>query len=149
MAMRDSADIGSPCEPVRQAEHVLGGVVAHLGVANLHAGRNAQIAESLRDLRVFDHAAADERHLAIELRRQVHDDLHAVDARRERRDDQLAGGAREDFLERFDDLGLRAGEAAAVDVRAVGKQRQHTLGAELREPVQVEVLAVDAASGRS
>ena len=40
--------------------------------------------------RVLDHAAADERDLAVELRRQVHQDLHAVDARRERRDDQPA-----------------------------------------------------------
>ena len=50
---------------------------------------------------------------------------------------------REDLLERFDDLELRAGEAAAIDVRAVGEQRQHALRAELGEAVHVEVLAVD------
>ena len=38
---------------------------------------------------------------------------------------------------------LRAGEAAPVDVRAVGEERQHALGAELREPMDVEVLAVE------
>ena len=53
------------------------------------------------------------------------------------------GRAREDLLERFDDLALRSGEAAAVDVGAVGKQRQHAGGAELGEAVDVEVLAVD------
>ena len=55
----------------------------------------------------------------------------------------LPVGAREDLLERVDDLALRAGEAAAIDVRAVGEQREHALGAELGEAVQVEVLAVD------
>ena len=35
------------------------------------------------------------------------------------------------------------GEAAAIDVGAVGEQRQHALRAELGEAVQVEVLAVD------
>ena len=42
-----------------------------------------------------------------------------------------------------DDLDLRTGEALAIDVGAVGEQRQHALGAELGEAVQVEVLAVD------
>ena len=34
----------------RQAQHVLRGVVRHVGVANLHAGGNAQVAEPLGDL---------------------------------------------------------------------------------------------------
>ena len=51
--------------------------------------------------------------------------------------------AREDFLERLDDLDLGSREAAAIDVRAVRKEREHTLRAELREAVQVEVLAID------
>jgi len=126
-----------------EAENVLRRIARHVGVANLHAGRNPQVAEALRDLGVLHHAAADEGHLAIELRGKVDEDLHPVDARRERRDDQLARGAREDLLERFDDLELGPGEAAAIDVRAVGKQREHAGGAELREAVHVEVLAVD------
>ena len=109
----------------RHAQHVLGGIAADVGIANLHAGGDPEIAEPLRDLGVLDHPAADERDLAIELRREVDEDLHAVDARRERRDDQPAGRAGEDLLERVDDLELRAGEAAAIDVRAVRKQRQH------------------------
>ena len=75
--------------------------------------------------------------------RQVDEDLHPVDARRERGDDQPPARAGEDLLERLDDFGFRAGEAAAIDVGAVGEQRQHALGAELREAVQVEVLAVE------
>ena len=103
----------------------------------------AQVAEPLRDLGVAHHAAADERDLAIELRREVHEDLHAVDARRERGHDQLAGRAREHFLECVDHLALGAGEAAAVDVGAVGEQREHALAAELGEAVHVEMLAVE------
>ena len=50
---------------------------------------------------------------------------------------------RENLLERVLDLELGAGEPLAIDVRAVGKQRQHARGAELGESVDVEVLAVD------
>ena len=60
-----------------------------------------------------------------------------------RRDDQLALGAGEQLLEGVDDLDFGPGESLAVDVGAVGEQRQHALRAELGEPVQVEVLAVD------
>jgi hypothetical protein len=137
--MRESADRGSGGE----AQHVLRGVAADLRIADLHAGGNPQVPEALGDLRILDHAAADERDLAIELRREVDQNLHTIDARRERRDDDAAGGAREDLLERLDHLELRAGEAAAIDVGAVGEERQHAFRSELREAVHVEVLAVD------
>ena len=143
MAMRESAACGSPCEPVAMHSTSCDGVVRDVAVANLHAGRHAQVAEALRDLGVLHDAAADERHLALELRREVDEHLHPVDARRERGDHQLAVGAGEQLLERVDDLDLRAGEALAIDVGAVGEQRQHALRAELGEAVQVEVLAVD------
>ena len=55
----------------------------------------------------------------------------------------LPSRAGEQLLEGVDDLDLRAREALAIDVGAVGKQRQHAARAELREAVQVEVLAVD------
>jgi hypothetical protein len=126
-----------------QAQHVLRGVAADFRIANLDPGGNAQIAEPLRDLRVPKHPAADECDFPIELRRQIHEDLHAVDARRERRHDQLAADAREDFLEGFDDVEFRAREAAAIDVGAVGEQRQHPFGPELREAEHGEMLAVD------
>ena len=50
IAMRDSADIGSPCEPVARHRTSCAGIVADVGVADLHAGGNPQIAEPLRDL---------------------------------------------------------------------------------------------------
>ena len=94
--------------PGADAHHVLGREVPDLAVANLHAGWDPQVAEPLRDLRVVDHAAADERHPAVELRGEIDEDLHPVDARREHRDDDLAGGAREDLLEAVDDVALRS-----------------------------------------
>ncbi len=94
IAIRGSAACGSPCEPVQMQTTSWAGKLAHVAVANLDPGRNPQVAEPLRDLGVLDHAAADERHPAVELRRQVHEDLHPVDARREHRHDDLAGGAR-------------------------------------------------------
>ena len=56
---------------------------------------------------------------------------------------QLAGGRRENLLERVLDLELGAGKALAIDVGAVGKQRQHARAAELGESMDVEMLAVD------
>ena len=143
MAMRDSADIGSPCEPVHRHSTSWLGIGADLGVANLDAGRDVQIAQPLRGLRVLDHAAADKRHLAFELRREIHEDLHPIDARRERRHDDAARRAREDLLECVHDFAFRAGEPPAVDVGAVGEERQHALRAEFGEAMHVEMLAVD------
>ncbi len=73
-----------------QADDVAGGEARDVGVLDADAGRHPQVAEALGDLRVLLHAAADERDVAIELGRQVDDELHAVDARRERGDHDLA-----------------------------------------------------------
>ena len=108
MAMRGQRRLRLALRAGRDAEHVLRRVVRHVRVANLHAGRDAQVAEPLRDLGVLHDAAADEGHLALELRRQVDQHLHPVDARREGRHHQLAVRAREELLERVDDLDLRA-----------------------------------------
>ena len=126
-----------------EAQHVLGGVVAHVGVPDLEAGRHAQVAQPLRDLRVVLHAAADEGDPALELLGQVDQQLQPVDARRERRHEHAPGGAAEDLLEAGDDVAFRAREAAPVGVRAVREQRQHALSAELGEPVQVDGLPVE------
>src|SRR5215510_9058875 len=127
----------------REAQDLVGRVALDLHVADLHACRNPEESEPLGRFRVLNHAAADQGDHAIELRGEIDEDLHPVDARGERRDHELASAAREDLLERLDDLDLRAREALAFDVRAVGKQRQHPPRAELGEPVQVEVLTVD------
>ena len=86
---------------------------------------------------------ADKRHLPVKLRRKINEHLHPVHARGERRDDELALGAGEELLECVDDFDFGPGEPAAIDVRAVGKEHEHTLRAKLREPVEVEMLTID------
>ena len=81
--------------------------------------------------------------MPIELGRQVDDELHAVDARRERGDHDLARRRREDLVEGVDDVGLRPGHAAAVDVGAVGEQRQDPGGAQLGQPPQIGRLVIE------
>jgi hypothetical protein len=110
----------------REHEHVLGRK-PDFRIGNLHAAGDLEVAEPLRDLRVLHHPAAHERDLAVELRRQIHEDLHPVDARGKCGDDDAAGGAREDLFERLNHFGFRAREALAIDVRAVGEQREHAL----------------------
>ena len=129
--------------PGRDAHHVAAGEVPDLAVANLHAGRDAQQSEALRGLGVVDHAAAHEGDVAIELRREIHEDLHAVDARGKHRHDDLAGRGREDLLEAVDDVAFRSGDAGPIDVGAVGKQREHALLAQFGQARQVRRLAVE------
>jgi hypothetical protein len=126
-----------------QAEHVLRGVLGHVGIANLHSGGHPQEPEPLGDLGVPENAAADERHLAFELDRQVDQQLHPVDARRKKRDHELAVGAGEQLFEGVDHFDLGTGKPGPIHVGAVGEERQHTPGAELREPMEIEMLAVD------
>ncbi len=126
-----------------QAQHVLRRVVAHVRVADLQPRRHLEVPQPGRDLRVLDHATPDERHLPPVLLGQVHEHLHPVQARREQRDDDLPLGRGEDLLERVDDLQLRAGVARPVDVRAVAEERQHAPRAQLGEPVEIHVLAVE------
>ena len=64
--------------PGADAHHVLRRIVADLAVANLHPRRNAQVSQPLRNLRVLDDAPADERDLAVELRREVQQELDPV-----------------------------------------------------------------------
>ena len=66
-----------------------------------------------------------------------------MNAGREHRHDQLAFGAGEDFLEGVDDIELRPGVAPTVDVGAVAEHAHDTLAAELRQTVEVDVLAVE------
>ena len=141
--MRGKAANGSPCDPVARQRTSDGGTRFHLGIADDGARAQLQVAEALRRLRGLQHAASDERDLAAELIGQVAENLHAIHARRKCRHHELSGRGRENFLERVLHLQLRPGESLAVDVRAVGKQRQHAGAPELREAMHVEVLAVD------
>src|SRR5512132_3932851 len=50
------------------ADHVLTRKVANVAIPDLHAGRDPEIPQPLRNLRVLDGATADERDAPIELR---------------------------------------------------------------------------------
>ena len=71
--------------------------------------------------------------------------LDPVNVRREGRDDDAPRRAREWLGERSPDLHLRARVAGAVDVRRVGAEHEHALGAELGEPPVIGRLAVERA----
>ena len=60
------------------ADDILRRRVANFRVAHLHADRDPQISKPLRNLRVLDDPSSDERDPAIELRREIHQDLHPV-----------------------------------------------------------------------
>ena len=124
-------------------DDILGRIVADVAVPDLHAGRNPQVAEPLRDLGVLDDPATDERDPPIELEREVQHDLHPIDARRKHRHHDASLRAREDLLEAIDDVAFGAAHPLALDVRAVAEQHQHTLGAQLRETMEVHVLAIE------
>ena len=126
-----------------QADHVLGREVPDVAVLDLHAGWNAEVAEPLGNLGVVDHPAADEGHAAVELGRQIDDDLHPVDARRKGRDHDFAVGVREDLFEGVRHVDFGAREAPPIDVRAVGEESQHSRRAELCQAMDVDTLAVD------
>ena len=127
-----------------QAQHVLRRIVGDVAVANQRAGRDASDSPSRCAICEFSfmprptNATLRSNCTARSTRICM-----PIDARRERRDDELALGAGEDLLEGVFDVELRSGVAAPIDVRAVAEHRQHALGAQLREAVQVERLAAE------
>ena len=143
MAIRERADIGSPWLPVTRQATSDGRCDLISDSRMTRPAGYRQVAEALGELRRLDHPPAEERDLAAELRRHVHEDLEAVHAGGERGDDDLPARAREDLLEGGHHVEFRPGEPGPLDVRAVREQRQHTFAAELREPVKVEVLRVE------
>src|SRR5205085_11681621 len=94
-------------------------VALDVAVPDLYPGRDPQAPQPHRDLRIVDHSAPDERHLAVELVGEIHDDLHPIQARREHGDHDAPARAREHLFEAVDDVALRAADPLAIDVRAV------------------------------
>ena len=130
-------------------DDVLRREVADVAVANLHAGRDPQVAKPLGNLRVLDHAPSGKSHAAVELSRQIDDDLHPVEAGREHRHDDSPVGAGEHLLETVDDVPFRTADAFALDVGAVAEQDQHPGRAQLGEAVEVDHARRRAGSDRS
>ncbi len=93
--MRESEDIGSAWLPLARITMRLGIEAANVLRTHHHAVGNAQTIERVRDLHVVDHAAAHERNLAANARRDVDDLLDAVN--REAKHDKItrAGAERQ------------------------------------------------------
>ena len=127
----------------RHADHVPGGVVPDVAVPDLETGRQPQVPQPFRDLRVLDHSAPGERQLATELDGEVGDNLDPMQAGGEGGDHDLAGGAAEHLFESLHDVELRACEPRSLDIRAVAEHCQYAGAPELRESVHVERLAVE------
>ena len=64
LAIRDSAAIGSPCEPVQIRVALLAGSFSSSLSGDDEARRDVEVAEVAGDAHVADHRAADERDLA-------------------------------------------------------------------------------------
>ena len=91
LAIRDSAAIGSPCEPVRD-EHDWSSGSSSIVHAPRPGPAGTEVAEVARDAHVAHHRAPDERHLAVVRVRGVEHLLDAVHVRGEGgHDDPLLG----------------------------------------------------------
>ena len=143
-AMRRSALSGSPWEPVEMTTTLWSGKLSISRGLDEHPLGHVDVAQRAADVRVLAHRAADEADLAVQVRRGGVDDLlHAVDVRREARDDDAALAAAEDVLQVRADDRLAGGEARAVGVRRVAAEQQQALAAELGQAGDVGGHAVD------
>src|SRR5437879_7218712 len=98
---------------------------------------DGEMAEVARDGGMHTEAPADEGDTPAEPHGQVDDLRHAVDVRREGRDEDPAGRLPEDRLQLRTDAALRRRHARLLDVGRVREQEQHALGAEFPEPDEV------------
>ena len=145
-AISDSALIGSPCEPVQMMQTSPG---AYRAVSSMsmtaYAGRSMKPRSRAID-DVLQHRPPDERDLAAVRDRGLRDLLHAVQVRREARDDEaLVGVLAEQRAHRGADRRLRRREPRALRVRRVGEQEADAAVAagELAEQREIGVAAVD------
>ena len=141
--MRVSADSGSPCEPVQRISCSRARDVVEVGRLDEHVVRHVDVAEVARDVHVAAHRAADDDDLAAGVDADVDRLLHAVDVRREARDEDAAAARRDDLPERLADDALGAREARALGVRRVAEQQVDAAVAELGEPADVGAQPVD------
>src|SRR5712692_7201119 len=103
--------------------------------------RNIEIAKPVGDLDVLLHRAPQHADSAIELLRDVKDDLQTMNRRSKRRDDDAAFGLGKDFFEsrNYRAFGWRA--AGHSRVGRVGKQRQHAFLSISAERTQIDWFA--------
>ena len=111
--------------------------------AQQHAFWHLQIAEVAGDVQVLPHRAADERDLAVALDCDVDGLLHAMDVRREGRDEHASRTLRDDLAKGLADDALGLGHARPLGVRRVAEQQVDAAVPELRELADVRLHAVD------
>ena len=141
-AIRDSADIGSPCVPEATTTTLLGSAcIMSCGRSKMPSGRLQQ-SERMRDFSDVIHAAAEERHFAAILGGHIQDLLQPVNGRTEAGDHQPPLGAIKDFVQARAHGAFAFGVARPVDVGGVGHQQQHAALAVFGEGVQIERLVV-------
>ncbi len=98
--------------------------------------------QAVRDFDVVHHAAPDDAHFAAILERDVDHLLNAVHRARKARDHDFLRRRSEQFLESRHNRAFRRRVARPLDVRAVAKERQHSLASIFRKRIEVERLAV-------
>ncbi len=136
-AIRDSADIGSPCEPVEISTTSPGGISSASRRLDQEAAGHPQVAEFARDAHVADHGPAHEGDLAPVLDGGVEHLLDPVHVRGEAGHDDALGGVAEDLVEDRRDVALRGHHAGYLGVGRVGHQQVDALGAEPGEPSEI------------
>ena len=123
-------------------EELVGGDVAHLAGVDDEPGGDVEIAEVLRDLSAFVHAAAENGDLAAVCAGQFHGDADAVDGGRKATEEEALFGVGEDFVEARFDAPLGGSVAVPFDVGGVLQKSEDAALAVLGEGVQIEGLAV-------
>ena len=137
-ATRDSADIGSPCVPDDHRHHLAGRGLHDVLRAQQNAVGNGEQAQIVRDLGGVVHAAAEERHLAAVLVREIQNLLQAVNGGAEAGDHQAARRAHEQILEARAHGAFAFGVAGPIDVGRIRHQQQHAALAVFGQRVQIE-----------
>ncbi|GAA3295197.1 hypothetical protein GCM10020295_21720 [Streptomyces cinereospinus] len=135
--MRESAAIGSPCEPVQTRTISLSGRSSSVRTSTTRPGGDPQIAEVSGDAHVADHGAADEGDPAAVLVGGVQDLLDAVDVAGEARHDDAPAGGREDLPQNVGDVAFVRGEPGDLGVRGVAEEEVDALFAQTCERVEV------------
>ena len=151
-AIRESAAIGSPCEPVQIRVALLAGRRSSCSSGTMRPLRDLQVAQVLGHPHVADHRAPDEGHLAAVGVGLVEDLLDAVHVAGEAGDDDPPRRGPEDGLDRRHQVTLGGGEAGDLGVRGVGHEEVDALvgqpgeAAEVGDPaVQRELVHLEVA----
>ena len=129
VAISDSADIGSPWEPVEITHTSPGGRSSTSSMSTCTPSGMLMMPSRVPELDVLAHGAAERGHLAAVGHGGVDDLLHPVHVAGEAgHDDALAGLGREDPAQRHAHRGLRLGEAGLLRVGGVRQEEADALG---------------------